>query len=940
MYPRESESVARLADVVRAHRHKAGMTQQELAAKAGLSLAALRDLEQGRHARPRPGSLAALAQALDLDPHETAELASSAAQAPRRRTAASREPDQEVAGIGAAESRPGLWVTVLGPLEVWVDGTSLPLGPPGRRAVLGLLAMDPGAVVRRDSVMEVLWGHRAPSTAVSLVQAHVSRLRKILTPEARNASAGEEIIASAGGGYRLRLRSEQLDLLTFRKFAAGAEVARMASDSLTAYERYEQALELWRGEPMADVDVLHDQPAIVEQRRELTEVLLRYAELACALGFHDRVLPRLHALAAAEPLNERVHARLMIALAGAGQQAAAVRVYEELRARLDREFAIYPSEELVEAHLRVLRQDLPVLRRSYGQRTSAHVVPRQLPASARYFTGRDRERDVLSGLLDRASPEAGEVVVAALTGMAGIGKTALAVNWAHQVADRFPDGQLFVNLLGFSSSGPPLVPGEALGGFLAALGVPSARIPADTAGKAALYRSMLASRRVLIVLDNARDAEQVRPLLPGSPGSMVLVTSRHRLTGLAAADGAYLVTLGGLTEGESYSLLTRVVGTGKVIAERGATGELIARCAGLPLALCNAAARPAAWPGMQLATLAAEMRDDRGRLDALETGESATSVRMVFSLSQARLSDPAWKMFQMLGLHPGPEITVPAAAAMAAFDWPRAQMALAELCDEHLLSECGPGRYACHELLRAYAAEAAGTHISETDRRAAVYRMLDYYLHTASASSILLFPILAPRALGQPRQGVLPEFIGNVSTAARWAESERSVLLGVIGQAAEGGYYPHAWELPWAAGWFFSGQECWRELAAAQETALKIAAGVGDFAGLALAHHHLGWLRFWLGEGAEAYRHLDGFIELAIRLGGGRFGAARDLATRVRPSQGGIPQALVYAGRALRLYRPVDGELNSVTWRLSQCANDRGTIGYGFRVLTHVTRLA
>ncbi|MGD0557052.1 MAG: BTAD domain-containing putative transcriptional regulator [Streptosporangiaceae bacterium] len=934
MYRRESESGAGLADVVRAHRHRAGMTQQELSTRAGLSLAALRDLEQGRHARPRPGSLAALAEALNLDPDETAELASSAAKAQRRRGAASRAPDLEVAGIGMTGSRPGLWVTVLGPLEVWLDGMSLPLGPPGRRAVLGLLAIDPGAVVRRDSVMEVLWGHRAPSTGVSLVQAHVSRLRKLLASGGRQTSAGPEIIASVGGGYRLRLRSEQLDLLTFRALAATAEAARAASDHLLAYERYEQALELWRGEPLADVDMLHDQPAVAEQRRELTEVLLQYAELACGLGFHDRVLPRLHALAAAEPLNERVHARLMIALAGAGQQAAAVRVYEELRGRLDREFAIYPSQELVEAHLRVLRQDLPVVRRSYGQRTSIQVVPRQLPASARYFIGRDREREMLSGLLDRASSEAGEVVVAALTGMAGIGKTALAVNWAHQIADRFPDGQLFVNLLGFSSSGSPLAPGEVLGGFLVALGVPSARIPADTASKAALYRSMLASRRVLIVLDNAWEAEQVRPLLPGSPGSMVLVTSRHRLTGLAAADGAHLLTLGGLTDGESYSLLARVIGPGMVIAERAATGELIARCAGLPLALCNAAARPAARPGLQLATLAAEMRDERGRLDALETGESATSVRVVFSLSNARLSDPAWRMFQMLGMHPGPEITVPAAAALAAIDLTRAQMALAELCDEHLLTEHSPGRYACHELLRAYAAEAAVMHISEADRRAAVYRMLDYYLHTASAASNLLFPILAPRVLDTPRQGVLPELVGDVRQAARWAESERSVLLGIIAQAAEGGYHPHAWELPWAAGWFFSGQECWRELATAQETALEIASGVGDSAGLALAHHHLGWLRFWLGENAEACRHLDGFIELVIRLG-----LTRDQAARVMPTRAGIPQALVYAGRALRLYRPVDGELNPATWRLSQLAGDRGAIGYRCRILTSVTRL-
>lgn len=933
MHQRESRSVARLADLVRAHRHTAGMTQQELAARAGVSLAALRDLEQGRRVRPRTGSLVALAEALGLDSLEAAELVASAAKERPRLGSVGRERDAEIVQTGSTGSRRGLWVTVLGPLEAWLDGSPLPLGPPGRRAVLGLLAIDPGAVVRREVVMEALWGHRAPSTAVSLVQAHVSRLRRLLAP----TYGGENIIVSTGGGYRLQLRDDQLDLLSFRRLVAKGEAALATSDDLVAYELYEQSLELSRGDPLADMDMLHDQPAVAEQRRELTEVLLRYTELACGLGFHDRVLPRLRALAAAESLNERVHARLMIALAGAGQQAAAVRVYEELRHRLDHEFAIYPSEELVEAHLRVLRQDLPVARRSYGQRSSVHPVPRQLPAAARYFTGRDRERELLSSLLNQASPGSGEVVVAALTGMAGIGKTALAVSWAHQVADRFPDGQLFVNMLGFSSSGPPLEPGEALRGFLAALGVSPARIPSDTAGRAAMYRSMLASRRVLVVLDNAWDAEQVRPLLPGSPGCLVLVTSRRRLTGLVAADGAHPLTLGGLTAGEAYSLLASAVGAGRVIAERDAVGKLIARCAGLPLALCNAAARLAARPGMQLAMLVAEMRDERGRLDALETGESATSVRVVFSLSQARLSDHAWKMFMMLGLHPGPEITVPAAAALAAFDRGRAQAALAELCDEHLLSECRPGRYVCHELLRAYAAEAASTQITETERRGAVYRMLDYYLHTASAASIMLFPILAPRALDKPREGVLPEPVADVWQAARWAESEWSVLLNVIGQAAEGGYYPHAWELPWAAGWFFRGEQCWRELAVAQEIALKIASDVGDLGGMALAHHHLGWLRFWLGDNARAHHHLDLFIELSIGLGGRGFSAARNLTTRVMPSRDSIPQALVYTGHALRLYRRADGGLNP-DWRISQSANDPRSVGYWCRALTFLTR--
>lgn len=895
--------------MIRAHRIKAGLTQQQLAAKAGLSLATLRDLEQGRRSRPRPRSLAALGQALDFDPAQAADLASHAATGRRAVTAA-----RQALPLGAGQPdldcpagwRPGLWLAILGPLEASLDGRLVSLGPPMRRAVLGMLAVDPGAVVRRDLMIDVLWGQQVPSTAVSLVQAHVSRLRK-LSPE------GGDFIASVAGGYRLQVTSEQLDLFTFRALAASAEASRAAGDDPAATDFYERALELWRGEPLADLDALADHPGVAVLRHQLTDVLLRYAELACRLGLHDRVLPRLHALAAAEPLNERVHARLMIALAGAGQQAAAVRVYEDLRGRLDREFAIYPSEELVTAHLRVLRQDLPVLSDSYEPRQPAHVVPRQLPAAPRYFTGRDTQRRALFALLNRASPDSGAVALAALTGMAGIGKTALAVSWAHQVASRFPDGQLFADLRGFSPSDNPLAPAAVLHDFLSSLGMPPTRIPPDVAGRAALYRSMLASRRMLVVLDNASDAEQVRPLLPGSPGCLVLVTSRCRLIGLAASESACLLPLGGLTAQESHNLLTRVLGARRVVAEPVTVDELIVLCARLPLALRNVIARAVAHPALPLATLVAEMRNERGRLDALETGETATSVRVAFSRSHARLSEPAARILLVLGMYPGSKISVPASAALAALDRTLAHAALAELCDEHLVTELASGHYGWHELLRAYAAEVARRQLSEKERRSAVYRMLDYYLHTANAASVLLFPHLTPLPLSWPRPGVCPERIHSTRQAAEWVESERHILLAVISQAAEGGFCPHSWELPWAAGWFFCGDECWRSLAAAQEIAVEIARGHGDLGGEALARHHLAWLRFWLGEDEEACRHLSGAIELLTRLSGGTLRIPPGLTAQEARSRARIPEALVHIGQILRLY---------------QMANGRRAIGY------------
>jgi DNA-binding SARP family transcriptional activator/DNA-binding XRE family transcriptional regulator len=913
------DPAVQFASLVRAYRREAGLTQRELAAKAGLSVAALRDFEQSRRCRPRANSLAALAFALSLDPDQTASLGRAAAL-PRRRPAPvpSPRPSAEDSRFARAphssERDQGLWLTALGPLEAWGDGTPLSLGPPARRAILGLLLMDPGALVRRDAIVDVLWGDSPPRTAVGLTQAHVSRIRKLLSPHSRLAAndGHDGVIGSVRGAYRLSVSAAEVDLLVFRDLAAHAAAAWADGDYGTALECYEDAVGLWRDEPLADVDALRGHPAVTGLRLELAGVLLRYADVACALGQHYRVLPRLRALALAEPLNEPAHARLMIALAGAGQQVAALRVYEEVRSRLDRELGIYPGRDLADAYLRVLRQDI-----SAGSRgrphvrppalaVTVHVVPRQLPAGPRSFIGRAGELAALSALADADLKQASGVAIAALTGMAGIGKSALAVHWAHQVAGQFPDGQLFVNLRGSGPSGIPVMPTDAIRGFLSALGVPPARIPPDTDGQAALYRSLLVGRRMLIVLDNAQNAEQVRPLLPGSPGCLALVTSRNRLIGLAAAEGARLMTVGVLTEAESNDLLAANLGAGPAVAESATVSELIALCGRLPLALCDVAARAVARPGLPLAALASEMRDAQRRLDALETGEPVTSVRMVFSWSRARLGEPASRMFRLLGIHPGPDITAPAAASLAGLSPGEAYLALAELCDEHLLTEYIPGRYTCHDLLRSYAEEEASTREDEAGRRDATHRMLDHYFCAAAMAAAFLYP-RQPEITWTPSQpSVTLERFAGAGEAAEWFENEQHVLLGVIRQAAEGGYAPYAWKLPWTAGWYLRGEASWQRLAAAQESALVVAARLNDLAGLVMARQQLGWLRFLLGDIVSAGHHLDEAIELAARYGDKRLRALAGLSRAyVLQAQDRMPEAMVQARQALRLYRTV-----------------------------------
>jgi tetratricopeptide (TPR) repeat protein/transcriptional regulator with XRE-family HTH domain len=553
--------------------------------------------------------------------------------------------------------------------------------------------------------------------------------------------------------------------------------------------------------------------------------------------------------------------------------------------------------------------------------SSAAAVPRHLPATVADFTGRAAELQALTRILDDASNTPGTVVISAIGGTAGVGKTALALHWAHQVAARFGDGQLYVNLRGFDPSGAPATADDAIRGFLEALGVPPERIPPDPEAQSGLYRSLLSGRRVLIVLDNARDERQVRPLLPASAVSLVLVTSRNQLGGLAAADGARLISLDVLSHAEAVQLLTGRLGADRAAAEPAAVREIASLCACLPLALTVTAARASATPRFPLATLAAELADSADRLDALDAGDPAASVRAVFSWSARQLSTEAARMFRLLGLHPGPDISVPAAASLAAAGEPQARRLLHELARAHLITEHVPGRYAFHDLLRAYAADQASHADSQADRDAAVGRALDHYLHTAAAGGRLLNPSREAVVLAPPGPGATAWAPADYSQALAWFEEERQVLVAAVTLAAASGSDDHAWQLPWAMADFMNQSGHWQEWAAIQRLALAAANRLGDARAQALSVRILAAACTNLGEYDQARGHYASSLALYQQLGN-RLGEAKIqhslglLAER----QGHYTDALGHAGRALRLFQAIGDktgqvqELNAVGW--------------------------
>jgi DNA-binding SARP family transcriptional activator/Flp pilus assembly protein TadD len=835
---------------------------------------------------------------------------------------------------------------LLGPLLVRQGGAVTPVTRGKERAVLAALLLGAGRAVSLDELAETLWGAGPPPSARVTLQNYVRRLRKIL------ADTGGSRIRTLPHGYLMSVAAGELDVSRFAALQAAAREAARERAWDRAAAQLRAALSLWRGEPLADVPsqllALREVPRLTEMRLQAVEARI---DADLHLGDHGAVLGELRQLAAVHPLRERLHALLMLALWRDGQQAEALAAYQRARRILIDELGVEPGPELRRLEHQILTADPALAASAPAQAGSGPgpasagsgpgdagagggpraptvspaagaVVPRLLPAPAAHFAGRQSELTALSRLLGEDGAQArGTVVISAIGGTAGVGKTALALHWAHRVADLFPDGQLYVNLRGFDPSGTPVTPADAVRRFLDALQVPASQIPSGPEARQDLYRSLLAGRRMLIVLDNARDAAQVRPLLPGGMACLVLVTSRSQLTSMVAAQGAHPVTLDVLSPAEASEMLECRLGPDRIAAEPEAATELTRLCAYLPLALAIAAARAAFQPGQPLAALVAELRDASGRLDALDVGDPGSSVRAVFSWSYRQLTGQAARMFRLLGIHPGPDITVPAAASLTGIPEADARRLLGELTRAHLTAQHAPGRYAFHDLLRAYAAEQSRHTDSDTGRREATRRVLDHYLHTAARAAFLLVPSKEPVVLAPPGPGAAAGQLPGQREALAWFEAEHQVLLAVVTLATRSGLDTYAWQLPWAMASFLQARGHWQEWAATQRRALAAATRLHDAAAQALSGRLLAMACANLGDHDQARGHYASSLALYQRLGN-RLGEAKvqQSLSVLANGQGCYADALAHVEQALRLYRAIGDEageaeaLNNVGW--------------------------
>ncbi|AUI57367.1 BTAD domain-containing putative transcriptional regulator [Amycolatopsis sp. BJA-103] len=783
----------------------------------------------------------------------------------------------------------GVEFAVLGDVRVQVDGQDLDIGHARQRSVLAVLLAEAGHKVTATQLVDRVWGERAPLRARDALYSYLFRLRTAL----RDVAGFD--IAHRGGGYVLQIDIETVDLYLFRSLLGQA---REAVEERRALALFDRALRLWRGVPFAE----SDSPWLASvrdrlQKERYTAQVERH-DVALNLGMHAELLAELTTATAANPFDERLAGQHLLALYRCGRRAEALTQYRTFHARLVAEIGVEPGDQLRRLHQQMLASQVPPPAAHRAQAPQPVPVPRQLPAASPWFISRTREL----GLLDNALNDAAGVVL--VTGIGGSGKTSLALHWAHREAGRFPDGQLYVNLRGFDQVGRPLSPADVLHGFLEALGVPAEHVPAGTDARAALYRSQLARRRALVLLDNAYDADQIRPLLPGGADCLTVITSRDRATDLITHEGAVPVPLTVLDEVEAVSLLTKRLGLDRVAAEPDAVARLVAHSARLPLALAVVAGRAVANPAFPLSALADELHEERARLDALEADGTTSSVRTVFSWSYRTLSPEAARLFRLLGLHPGPDTDRFAAAALAGIDLSRTRTLLDELTRTHLVDEHRLGRFRSHDLLRAYATELTEQEDTEHERRTALHRCLDFYLHTGFAAERHLAPHWPPITLTAAQDHVPRLPVTDYHQAMRWLTAEHATLLAATAAAVRARLDVHAWQLPWVHSTYLSRRGHLAQRAESQRTALEAADRLDDDLARATSRHLLGRAEILLGNQDQALKHLRHALEGYTQLGDTTGMAITHFSlSSAYDLQQCHPRALEHAQDALRLCR-------------------------------------
>jgi DNA-binding SARP family transcriptional activator/tetratricopeptide (TPR) repeat protein len=793
-----------------------------------------------------------------------------------------------------------LRVQLFGEVRAWRDAEPVRLGPAQQRAVFAILALAGGRPVSREELVSALWGDDPPQHAASVLQTYVMHLRRSLDP-GRAARAPSDVLARSGHGYLLRLAADRVDVLEFRRLAAVAREANRSGDHDACVAAAEEALRLWQATPAADLPMLADHPLVAQLAEERWAVVAWYADAALRRGTPGDALPVVEEGAAARPLDEPLHGWLIRLYAALGRRAEALGCYARLRRRLVEDLGVDPTPQLRELHQAVLRDEDPAPSGTPAAPPPTASATAEVPAATRAralprdlvdFTGR---ADVLRELL-AALPPADDTgtapVIHAIDGMPGVGKTALAVHFAHLVSARYPDAQLYVDLHGHSDR-TPLGPAAAVDALLRQLGVPGDRIPDQFDERVAMWRGELAGRHALLLLDNAGTAEQVGPLLPAEPGCLTLVTSRRRLVGL---DGARTVSLGVLTGEEAIILQRRIVGA-RVDAALEAAHDVARRCGHLALAIRLAAARLAHRPAWSVADLSARL--DRAETPLRELTLPGRSVEAAFALSYQDLSVPARRLFRLLGLHPGPDIDARAAAALADLDVTAADEVLAELVDTHIAEEPVTGRYRLHDLIRDY---AAGLAADEPERDPAIDRLLTYYLHAAAACDSLLYPSIARlRAdVGEPPPQVTPP--SDSRAATDWFAAEQANIAASVRLAAATRRDQITWRLA-QAGWrFLFAYGYLDECVALCELAVAAAQRAGEPHGQAAGHNNLAGVYYKRGRWDQALRHVDQAITIRAKLDQPLLHAT-SLANKAALLQqvGDYPAALHAANQALEI---------------------------------------